>query len=114
MTLLDNNSRIGLLLSLVNLPDWTPVGAVVSLFVEGGTYEYAEGRWMLALDTVPSTGTGRSITYAQMPESVRDIDMDPTVSYADLLGVGPPVYTGGSWADASGTWAAATGSWKDN
>lgn len=114
MTLLDNNSRIGLLLSLVNLPEWTPVGAAVSLFVEGGTYDYEQGRWMLALDTVPSTGTGRSITYAQFPESVRDIDMDPTVSYADLLGVGPPVYTGGPWSAATGTWAAATGSWKDN
>jgi hypothetical protein len=114
MALLDNNSRIGLLLSLVNLPEWTPVTAAINLFVEGGTYEYAEGRWTLALDTVPSTGTGLSVTYAQMPDSVRDVDMDPTVSYADLLGVGPPVYSGSSWAAATGTWAAATGSWMEN
>lgn len=113
--LLDNNTRAGLLLSLVDLPDWTPVGAAVTLFVEGGSYEYTDGRWVLALDTVPSTGTGRSVTYAQMPATVTDLDMDPGVSYAELLGVGAPlVVTGAPWSAATGTWAQATGTWRDH
>jgi hypothetical protein len=114
ISLLDNNSRIGLLLSLVDMPAWTPQTAAVTLFVEGGTYQFVDGRWILALDTVPSRGTGQSITYAQFPESVRDIDMDPGVSYADLLGVGPPVPTGGPWTAAVGPWTAAVGSWMEN
>ena len=112
--LLDNNSRIGTLLTLVNLPEWTPMAAVVNLFVEGGTYEFTDGRWVLDLNTVPALGTGTSVTYAQMTDFIRDVDMDPGVSYADLLGVGPPVFTGRTWADAVGTWAAATGSWMEN
>jgi len=40
--------------------------------------------------------------------SVRYVDMDRTVSYLDLIGVGPTIGHGPDWADvpAGTTWAA--------
>ena len=71
-------------MTLTGLPEWTPTAAITSLFVEGGTYTFDGGAWTLALDTVPSSGTGHSITYQEMNRSIRDMDMDRSVTYADL------------------------------
>lgn len=113
-TLLDNNQRIGAPLTLVDLPEWTPTTAATSLFVEGGDYHYTDGRWVLALDTIPAAGTGSSISYAQLDRSIRGVDFDPAVSYTDLIGVGPNLNPAGyPWTAATGTWNTATGTWMD-
>lgn len=87
--LLDNQTRGGLALSLQDLPDWTPTSAAASLYVEGGRYEFIEGRWVLALDCSPATGVGTSITFDQVNEAVRYVDVDRSVAYIDMIGVGP-------------------------
>jgi hypothetical protein len=114
LLLLDGTARIGTSLTLTDLPDWTPTGAATRLFVEGGTYVFEDGRWVLALDTVPSAGTGTSISYAQLDPSIRGQDFDPALTYSALTGVGPNSPTGQSWSAASGTWAAATGTWMEH
>lgn len=87
--LLDNVLRLGLPLKLDNLPYWTPTTAAVSLYVEGGTYKFEDGRWLLALDCSPATGLGKSITFDQVDETVRYVDVDRAVRYLDMVGVGP-------------------------
>jgi hypothetical protein len=87
--LLSNTARMGLALSLSGLPYWTPTGAAVSLYVEGGTYTFDGGRWLLSLLCSPATGLGTSITFDQVDEAVRYVDVDRGVRYLDMIGVGP-------------------------
>jgi hypothetical protein len=87
--LLSNTARMGLALSLSGLPYWTPTGAAVSLYVEGGTYTFDGGRWLLSLLCSPATGLGTSITFDQVDEAVRYVDVDRAVRYLDMIGVGP-------------------------
>jgi hypothetical protein len=87
--LLSNTDRLGLALSLSDLPDWTPTSAAVSLYVEGGAYLYDGGRWLLGLSCSPAAGLGTSITFDQVDEAVRYVDVDRSVRYLDMVGVGP-------------------------
>jgi len=106
--LLDNKARLGLPIALTDLPYWTPTAAAVSLYVEGGDYRFDRGRWVLALTAAPATGLGGSMSFDTFNRSVRYVDMDRTVSYLDLIGVGPTIGHGPDWADvpAGTTWAA--------
>lgn len=114
LTLLDGAARLGYAVALTDLPDWTPTAAAVQLYVEGGTYGFDEGRWVLALNAGPATGLGASLTYGQTDPSVRYVDIDRSVSFLEMMGVGPATYAGrGTWAAATGTWAAATGNWME-
>jgi hypothetical protein len=87
--LLSNTARMGLAVSLSDLPEWTPTGAVVSMYVEGGTYTFDRGRWLLSMVCAPATGLGTSITFDQVDEAVRYVDVDRSVTYVDMVGVGP-------------------------
>lgn len=87
--LLSNVERPGLALSLRDLPYWTPTEASVALYVEGGTYSFDAGRWLLALDCSPSTGLGTSITFDEVDEAVTYQLVDRSVRYLDMVGVGP-------------------------
>jgi hypothetical protein len=87
--LLSNTGRLGLALSLTDLPYWTPTAAAVSLYVEGGRYQYVDGRWLLGLDCSPATGLGQSITFDQVDEACRYVDVARSVRYLDMIGVGP-------------------------
>jgi hypothetical protein len=89
--LLDNTTRSGLALGLLDLPDWTPTSAAVSLYVEGGDYRFDGGRWLLALAASPASGLGGSMSFDTFNPTVRFVDMDRAVSYLDLVGVGPTV-----------------------
>lgn len=108
LTLLDNVTRLGFAIALTDLPYWTPTGAVTQLYIEGGTYEFEDGRWVLALQGAPATGLGGSLSYGQTDRSIRYADMDCDVQYLDMIGVGPAVPTGPAWQDIPGatTWAA--------
>ena len=88
--LLDNQTRYGLSVALAPLPDWTPAGAEGGMYVDGGAYRFAGGRWILSLVTTSAVGSGDSITYVQTPRSIRYQDVAPEVSYLDLIGVAAP------------------------
>lgn len=119
-TLLDLRTRQGQAVALVDLPTWTPEGAQVSMYVEGGTYTYGPGAdglqgWTLGMDTIPGAGGGSSVTYATIDKSIRASDMDPEVSYIDLMGVsmGRPIGPAWSALDPALTWATTPGNWYD-
>lgn len=115
-TLLGGVSRLGYAIALTDLPYWTPTAAAVQLYVEGGTYRYVAddgpARWVLALNGSPASGLGGSLSYGQTDRSVRYVDVDRTVTFNDMIGVGKAGPTGKRWQDATGTWAAATGKWS--
>lgn len=85
--LLDNTKRIGLAINLQDLPWWTPTGARISLYVEGGSYRFEEGRWILSIDAVPATGLGKTMTFAETDPTCIFNDIRPTVTYLDMIGV---------------------------
>ncbi len=89
MDLLDAGKCGGYAVMLANLPWWTPTEAAAQLSVEGGQYTFADGRWLLELNTTPSAGTGQTLTLAQVNRTVRYVDVEPSVRYVDMVGVGP-------------------------
>lgn len=89
--LLDSSARTGTGVFLTGLPDWTPASADGGGYVEGGTYSFTDGRWVLSLDTTAAAGSGPSITYEQTPRPAPSYaQFAPDVSYLDLYGVGAP------------------------
>jgi hypothetical protein len=108
VALLDNATRIGLPLLVGPLPSWAPAGAESGVYIEGGDYLYRDGRWVLALVGAPGTGAGGSLTYWQTDGSIRYVDIDPAITFLDMLGVGPRGNTGPAWQDAAAgrTWAS--------
>ena len=108
ITLLDNVSRLGYAIALIDLPYWTPTAAATQLYIEGGDYQFVEGAWSLALQGAPATGLGGSLSYGATDPSIRYRDLDCSVSFLEMIGVGPAGPTGPAWADipAGTTWAA--------
>ena len=108
LQLLDNATRIGLPLLVGPLPAWAPAGAEAGVYVEGGTYQYRDGRWILGLIGAPGTGAGGSLSYWQTDGSIRYVDIDPAITFLDMIGVGPRGNTGPSWQDiaAGRSWAS--------
>lgn len=90
LNLLDGTSRMGAALTLVDMPAYAPRGAVSSVYVEGGTYVYSGGYWVLQLTTTPSAGQGVSVTWAQLATTHptwRWNQLDPEITWVDLYGV---------------------------
>jgi hypothetical protein len=121
-TLLGGTTRLGYAVALTDLPYWTPTAAAVQLYVEGGAYTYAVDdagvpRWVLALNGAPATGLGGSLSYGQTDPSIRYADVDRSVTFLSMIGVGPAGPTGTAWQDipAATTWAAIPGTtkWSD-
>ena len=121
--LLGATTRIGYAVALTDLPYWTPTAAAVQLYVEGGTYTFdvdAAGtpRWVLAMDAAPATGLGGSLTYGQTDRSIRYADVDRSVTFLQMIGVGPAGPTGPAWSDipTATTWASvpANVKWSDD
>jgi lysophospholipase L1-like esterase len=95
MTLLDGTRRNGLPIALTDLPEWagpmTHGQTEVALYVEGGSYEYDAGSWVLELLT--SSATGSAIGTAPWNTQDADwrwVDYDPEVAWLDLYGVSYP------------------------
>lgn len=118
LALLDNTRRLGYAIALTDLPYWTPTAAAVQLYIEGGTYTFDDGRWVLALQGSPATGLGSSLTYGQTDPSIRYADIDPAVQFLQTIGVGPAGPTGPRWSDipTATTWASVPGTvkWSDD
>lgn len=109
--LLDITGRQGHGIALTDLPYWTPTAASTLLYIEGGDYRFEDSRWVLALNGNPATGLGSSLNYGQTDRSVRYVDIDPTVKFIDMIGVGPSGGTGPDWAELVGTWEQQTTNW---
>jgi hypothetical protein len=95
MTLLNGVSRIGLPIAVTDVPEWAwPVAGgsdTVALYVEGGTYEYQAGAWVLELDTSSATGSAvGNFPWTANDADWRWVDYDPGVSWLDLFGVTYP------------------------
>jgi hypothetical protein len=93
LALLDGTSRIGAPIVLGDLPEWTPAGATVGVYLEGGTYRYVGGRWVLELGVSASTGLGESAAWDELDPSWQWDQWSPEITWDDLRGVAAP--TGG-------------------
>lgn len=87
LTALDMKLRVGLLVTVTDTPAWVPLGPTLSAFLEGGSYTFTGGRWSLELSLSPSSVSGKSCTYAELPTAWTYALFDPAVSYLDLWGV---------------------------
>lgn len=90
LQLLDGTSRIGKPLRVTGMPEWSPAGAVLPLYLEGGAYHFDDGRWVLDLNVSSATGQGGTATWADLDPAWRWVDMDPAVRWADVYGVAGP------------------------
>jgi hypothetical protein len=64
--LLDATRRLGLMLSITELPEWYPARTITA-FIDGGRYTYEKQRWRLELNTTTTAATGRGLTWNQLP-----------------------------------------------
>lgn len=95
MTLLDGMRRIGLPIALTDMPEWTwPISGgagEVALYVEGGTYDYRAGSWVLELNTSSATASAvGSLPWTALDAGWAWDEFDPAVTWLDLFGVTYP------------------------
>lgn len=64
--LLDATRRLGLMLSITDLPAWYP-SRTMTTFIDGGRYTYEKQRWSLELNATTTAATGRGLTWNQLP-----------------------------------------------
>jgi hypothetical protein len=84
--LLDGTTRIGLPLTLVDLPEWSPSNGTLPLYVEGGTYDFTGGRWVFSLVVSNVYGSGASAAWDDLPDTWRWDDFGPDVTWNDIYG----------------------------
>jgi hypothetical protein len=89
LDLLDGTSRIGAPIVIGDLPVWSPSGAEVGVYLEGGTYRYIGGRWVLELIVSVATGLGVSASWDALDPSWTWNQWDPGITWNDLRGVAP-------------------------
>ncbi|MCL1871944.1 MAG: hypothetical protein FWF90_16230 [Promicromonosporaceae bacterium] len=87
LRLLDGTSRIGLPIQLTGMPEWTPVGGLLPVYLEGGTYSFDDGAWTLALTVSRASAMGGSVAWAGLDMAWSWLDFDPAISWLDLNGV---------------------------
>lgn len=88
LTLLDGTSRNGLAVSLVGLPAWSPTGATVPVYLEGGKYTFEDGAWVLDLTVSNATAQGASTHWDDLDPTWTWDMFDPAITWDDLRGVG--------------------------
>jgi hypothetical protein len=88
LTLLDGTSRNGLLLRITDLPAWAPPGALASVYLEGGTYVYDDGRWQLDLAVSSALQLSDSAQWDQLTPAWTWNQFDPAITWDGLNGVG--------------------------
>jgi hypothetical protein len=91
LDLLDGQARLGHPLMVVDLPEWSPkVGGRVPCYVEGGTYTFDGGRWVLDFKVSSATATGSAVAWNELDRSWSWQEFDRAISWADLNGVSVP------------------------
>jgi hypothetical protein len=88
LTLLDGTSRNGLLLRLTDLPSWAPGAPTVGVYLEGGSYTFDGGRWLLELGVSAAKNQGDSATWDELDPAWQWDQFDPAITWDDLNGVG--------------------------
>lgn len=94
MDLLDSTRRIGHAVTLIDVPTYTPAGAVRSGYLEGGTYTVDNHMWRMELNLSNAGAQGESATWEQMDDAGDWIwtDLDPSIRWVDGYGAtGPTV-----------------------
>ena len=90
MRILDATRRIGLPITLTELPAWSPISPTPTLYqyLEGGRFVYDLGAWTLELLTVDTASVGRAdIPWNALPADWSWNEFDPDIAWADLAGV---------------------------
>jgi hypothetical protein len=87
LDLLDGTSRIGAPIVITDLPSWAPAGSESGVYLEGGTYTYVGGRWVLELVVSSSDGFGGSAAWDDLDPDWTWDQFDPTITWNDLHGV---------------------------
>jgi hypothetical protein len=87
LDLLDGTLRMGLPVTLVDMPAYAPRGAQSTVYVEGGKYDFTGGLWRLALTVTPSSGAGRSATWAEIDPTWTWTNWAWDMTWQDLYGV---------------------------
>lgn len=85
--LLDGTSRIGTPLVVGDLPPWSPTGAEAGVYLEGGSYDFIDGRWVLQLIVSSAAGLGGSAAWDELDTNWTWNMFDPSVSWNDIRGV---------------------------
>jgi hypothetical protein len=86
LDLLDGSRRMGAPLVISDMPAWAPAGETLSTYLEGGSYTYQGGRWILELSVSPSGATGVSTRWADLPADWTWAMFDPAIAWFQLLG----------------------------
>jgi hypothetical protein len=87
LDLLDGTSRIGAPVVLGELPSWSPAGAMAGVYLEGGTYRFVGGRWVVELLVSSASGLGQSAQWDQLDPTWTWDQWDPAITWNDLRGV---------------------------
>lgn len=88
LDLLDGTRRLAAPILLTNLPVWAPSGgATLPLMLQGGTYTYAYGAWVLELTTSSAAAQGASLPWNDLDPGWAWNEFAPDVAWADLVGV---------------------------
>jgi hypothetical protein len=110
LDLLDGTRRIGMPLTVTDMPAWTPAGPTLDTYLEGGTYSFDDGRWVLAMTITPSGMTGYSALWVDLDPAWHWNQMDPAITWADCWGV-TAVNASPRWPQVPGAWSAQTRTW---
>lgn len=86
--LLSVSSRFGYGLVVTDAGDWSPNGTRMPVYVEGGTYSFDAGGWVLELDVSTYAGNGGSYTYEQLNPAWSYENFAVGLTVAQLAGVG--------------------------
>ena len=90
LDLLDGTSRIGAPIVIGDMPEWAPSGTDASVYLEGGTYRFVGGRWVLDLLVSASTGVGESAAWDELDPDWQWDQWSPDITWDDLRGVAAP------------------------
>jgi hypothetical protein len=91
LDLLDGTRRIGAPILLAGLPgEWTPINGTVPVYLEGGTYAFSDGAWVLDLTVSNATGQGQSAGWDELPGAWTWDQWDPAVTWDQLRGAAAP------------------------
>lgn len=88
LTMLDMSARVGLLVTVTDVPAWVPLGPDLSAYLEGGTYRYEGGRWLFELGLAPSSMSGASAAWTNLNPAWAWDEFDPSIFWSALWGVG--------------------------